>query len=86
VVKSKHFDTIIMDDIVQVTAKDPKVKAHAEALQKYLNYGLRKSAILPRGHFKTTGGVMSVIQTIWEQERDRDYELARELIEEVCQD
>ena len=83
--KSKHFDSIIMDDIVNVTANvdDAKVREHAKAIEKLVHFDMKR-ALLPRGNFKTTmGGIYGVIQTIWEDERDPLRQHVLDLFEEA---
>ena len=81
--KSKHFDSIIMDD--PVTPMETPSKEHAKALERWFNSGgKKKSVILPRGHFKTTMvGVYNMIQTIWEDERDPLRQHVLDLFEEA---
>ena len=76
--KSKHFDSIIMDDLVGDTKTG---NTHVQAIQNWLNQPGKRKIILPRGHAKTT-----FVSTGWRSIGPTDYELARELIEEVCKD
>jgi len=65
--KSKHFDSIIMDDIIGELDSDT-MKKHMESVKKWINNGKRKSVVMPRGHFKTDSrGIYSIIQEWYEK-------------------
>lgn len=71
--KSKRFDSIIMDDIVHVAAKDPKYDATAKAVEKLLNHKAVKHAM----------DIEKAILCGTRVPFDPDYEAAKGLIREV---